>query len=102
LPVVGTRKAGLPDHLGEDGIWIDEANQEQLAQQIMQLLGNERLRRLISSRLRRKASEFLSWDVIAQHTLDVYRRALARMRPRSTRLPDTSEILPSSGLPIPD
>ncbi len=93
LPVVGTRKAGLPDHLGEDGVWIDEANPEQLAQKILQLLGNEPLRRQISSRLRRKADELLSWDVIAQHTLDVYWRALAQMRPRSTRLPDTSHSM---------
>jgi glycosyltransferase involved in cell wall biosynthesis len=72
LPVVCTRKAGLPDHLGECGVWIDEENPEQLAAQIVELLGNEQRRREIAARLLRRAEGFLQWDVVAEWTLNVY------------------------------
>jgi len=44
LPVVCTRKAGIPDHLGECGIWIEEQNPKQLAVRILELLNNNSLR----------------------------------------------------------
>src|SRR5256885_12306173 len=34
LPVVCTKKAGLPDHLGDCAVWVDEGNPEQLADRI--------------------------------------------------------------------
>jgi glycosyltransferase involved in cell wall biosynthesis len=77
LPTIATRKAGLPDHLGEDGIWVDEANPEQLAGRIVELLGNPEERREIGSRLLKRAQEMLSWDVIADRTLEVYRNTAA-------------------------
>ncbi len=76
LPVVCTRKAGIPDHLGECGVWIDEDNAGQLGERIMELLGSEQLRREVSLRLRKRAKEFLSWDVIADRTLEVYDKSL--------------------------
>jgi glycosyltransferase involved in cell wall biosynthesis len=72
LPVVCTRKAGLPDHLGDCGVWVDEENPEQLAERIIELLGSEQLRREIGARLLKRAEDFLQWDVIAKRTLQVY------------------------------
>jgi glycosyltransferase involved in cell wall biosynthesis len=77
LPVIGTKKAGIPDHLDKWGLWVEEDNPEQLAERILEVLGNEELRRKVSTGLRRRAAEVLSWDVIAQKTLDIYRAAIA-------------------------
>ena len=78
LPVVATRKAGLPDHLGESGIWIDENSADQLAARVLELLENEDLRQQAAARVRMRAEEFLSWDVIAENTLQVYEQAMAK------------------------
>jgi glycosyltransferase involved in cell wall biosynthesis len=76
LPVVGTRRAGLPDHLGECAVWIDEENPQQLAQRIIDLLGNEPLWRELSRNVRARAEGALRWEVIADRTLGVYEQAL--------------------------
>jgi glycosyltransferase involved in cell wall biosynthesis len=72
LPVVSTRKAGIPDHLGDSGIWVEENNPEQLAERIMELLSNDNMREEIGARLMKRAQGFLSWDVIADRTLEIY------------------------------
>jgi glycosyltransferase involved in cell wall biosynthesis len=72
LPVIGTRRAGLPDHLGDSGIWIDEDSPQQLADRISALLGNPEMRREIGARLLKRAKSFLSWDAVADRTLQVY------------------------------
>ena len=83
LPVICTRKAGLPGHIGDCGVWIDEENPVQLAARIIDLLEDETLRRDYGGRLRRHAEQFLAWDVIARETFEIYRSAQqrsARMR----------------------
>lgn len=75
LPVVCTRKAGLPDHLGDAGIWIDENSSEQLAARIIELIESEQLRAEIGARLLKRAQDYLSWDVIADQTLKIYEEA---------------------------
>jgi glycosyltransferase involved in cell wall biosynthesis len=72
LPVVCTRKAGLPEHLGTAGIWVDENSPEQLVERITELLGNERLRTDIGAQLLKRAKTCLGWDVIADQTLKIY------------------------------
>lgn len=76
LPVVATRKAGIPDHLGDCGIWIDENNPAQLADRVMELLDDAALWQRTSDRLRQRAKEFLSFDVIAGRTVDLYQDVL--------------------------
>jgi glycosyltransferase involved in cell wall biosynthesis len=76
LPIVGTRNAGIPEHIGENGLWIDNDNPQQIVAQVETLLGSEELRRDLAARLRKRAEQDLSWDVVADKTLAVYRRAL--------------------------
>jgi len=78
LPVVCTRKAGLPDHLGESGVWVDENNYEQLAERIMELLSNDRLRQEVGARLLKRAQEHLCWEVIAERTLKIYEDSMRK------------------------
>jgi glycosyltransferase involved in cell wall biosynthesis len=101
LPVIATKNAGIIEHIGEDGIWIDNDDAEQIASQVERLLGSEELRRDLSTRLRKRAEEHLSWDVVAEKTLAVYDRALRRngsvgcgptcctMRPRRAEEPQS-------------
>jgi len=76
LPVICTRKAGLPDHLADAGIWIDENNPEQLAEEIIRILQDGRLRSEVTSRLLKRAQRHLRWDLIADQTLAVYEEAI--------------------------
>ena len=77
LPVIGTKHAGIPEHIGDNGVWIDSDNAEQIVAQVERLLGSEELRRDLARRLRARAEQYLSWDVIADSTLAVYDRARA-------------------------
>jgi glycosyltransferase involved in cell wall biosynthesis len=74
-PVVCTRKAGLPDHLGDTGIWIEENNAEQLAERVIELLKDDKLRSQCAARAVQRAQDHLRWDVIAEQTLRIYRGA---------------------------
>src|SRR5207253_9289012 len=78
LPVVCTKKAGLPDHLADCAVWVDEGNPEQLADRIMELLESDERRRELADKLRTRAESFLSWDVIAERTLNVYEESAKR------------------------
>ena len=78
LPVIATKNAGIPEHLGENGIWIDDDNPEEIVAQVEKLMGSAELRRDLSRRLRKRAEQYLSWDVVADKTLAVYDRALRR------------------------
>jgi glycosyltransferase involved in cell wall biosynthesis len=78
LPVVSTRKAGLPDHLGDCGIWVEENNPEQLAGKLLELLGNDRLRQGAGAKVRQRAESALGWDTIANQTLLVYEDSMRK------------------------
>jgi glycosyltransferase involved in cell wall biosynthesis len=78
LPVVGTKKAGLPDHLADCAVWVDERNSVQLAERIMELLDSDQRRRELADKIFKRAQDFLSWEVIADHTLNVYEESARR------------------------
>src|SRR5882757_9381848 len=78
LPIVCTRKAGIPDHIGDCGVWVSENQPEELADRAIELLESDALRRNYGARLRARAEQCLSWDVIAQETYAVYESARQR------------------------
>jgi glycosyltransferase involved in cell wall biosynthesis len=81
LPVVCTRKAGLPDHLVDTAIYVDENpdgkvdpnKTQQLADHILELLQSEAFSQQVGARLRARAEKLLGWDTIAEQTLRIYR-----------------------------
>jgi glycosyltransferase involved in cell wall biosynthesis len=90
LPVVCTRKAGLPDHLGNTAVYVDsnpavqiaagqvsETKFHQLAELILELLQSQTLREQTGARLRTRAEQLLGWDTIASQTLEIYQGASA-------------------------
>jgi glycosyltransferase involved in cell wall biosynthesis len=76
LPVVCTRKAGLPDHLGDSGIYIDENNPQQLADAVIELLTDQSHWKQASDRILKRAQENLTWKVIAGKTFKIYQDAI--------------------------
>jgi glycosyltransferase involved in cell wall biosynthesis len=78
LPIVCTRKAGIPDHIGDCGVWVSENQPEELAGRVIELLESDAQRRGYGTRLRAHAEAYLSWDVIARETYAVYESARQR------------------------
>lgn len=78
LPVIATRLAGIPGHIGELGIWINGRDPEELAARLQQVLSDERMRAELGVRLRTHALQNLSWKTIADNTADIYRLASDR------------------------
>jgi glycogen synthase len=76
VPVIGTREAGLPEHLGDAGVWVERNDPSGLAAAILRLLNDEAERRRIAECGRARAERELGWDVIAQKTIGVYKRAI--------------------------
>ena len=78
LPIIATKRAGLPEHIGDCGVWIEEDQPEALADRIIELLRDEPTRRQIGARLRQHAEQYLAWDVIARQLHEIYQLAQAR------------------------
>lgn len=99
LPVIATRKAGIPEHLGELAFWIEERNPKQLADMIAQLLRRADVRAERGAALRCHARDFLGWDVIARDTVEIYQQALAARSgtPRAAPLPTHESPDPAVG-----
>ena len=87
LPIITSRSAGAADFItdGIDGLLLnDPTDINDLAAKIESLLSNAKLRRAMGQCARRTA-EKLSWDRVAQKTLEVYNSVLEREK-RSTCL----------------
>ena len=78
LPIIATKKAGVADHLGEDGIYIHENSPKEIAEALEKLINDATLRKELGQRGRERAKQFLSWDVIGEKTCRLYKGLLAR------------------------
>lgn len=76
-PVIATKRAGLPDHIGEAGIWVNEDAPEEIAARILEILDNPALRSETAAKGRARAERYFNWDKIAEMTLDVYKKTLS-------------------------
>lgn len=72
-PVIATRKAGLPEYLGELGIYIKENSPEELAAAMINVMENDSSLNQLRVDLRDKAIKQLSYDVTTQKLLAVYK-----------------------------
>jgi glycosyltransferase involved in cell wall biosynthesis len=78
LPIIATKRAGIPDHIGDLGIWIEPGNPMELAETLKNVLADDAMRMDRGRRLRAYAEQNLGWDVIARNTMAVYRTAKER------------------------
>ncbi len=74
-PVVAARAGALPEVVGEAGLLLAPTDTEAWLEAVRRLDGDAALRRTLVERGLERARGF-SWDVCAQRTADVYRRAL--------------------------
>jgi glycosyltransferase involved in cell wall biosynthesis len=79
-PVVATWVGGLPDVVidGQTGLLAEPGDAQSLAEAIIKLLRDTNLRRQMGQRAQHFAQTELSWERIAERTLEVYRKALLR------------------------
>ena len=72
-PVIATKKAGVPEYLGDLGIYIDIHSPDQLAQRMAELVNNPAISIEYGPKMREKAVRLCSLDVIANETIKLYR-----------------------------
>lgn len=74
VPCIAARTSSLPEIGGDAALYFDATNPGELEGAIARLTSDESLRAELAARGRARAAEF-RWDVAAQKTLDVLRRA---------------------------
>jgi glycosyltransferase involved in cell wall biosynthesis len=83
-PVIVTDVGGLPETVddGVTGFIVPPKNPEALAEAIIKLLKDEKLRKQMGENAYKKLKTDLSWDNIAEKTIEVYEKAIAGFRKR--------------------
>ena len=77
-PIIATRKAELPEYLGEHGIYIEEDSPEELADAVLYLMGDKGAVHSLGRSLRKRAEESFSWQVIAKKVSMIYGEVQSR------------------------
>ncbi len=100
-PVVATEVGGLPEMVehGRTGLLVPPRDASQLADAVVRLLLDRKLRRLMGMCGKEKMEAECSPELVAQKTIDVYRRALegtAGAR-KATFLQDASAVTSRTG-----
>jgi glycosyltransferase involved in cell wall biosynthesis len=81
-PVVGSDISGINDVItnGQNGFLVPPMDPEALANAILQLLNDEKLRRRLSQNARQLMAEKYSWDIISKRIEKVYSEAMESVR----------------------
>jgi tetratricopeptide (TPR) repeat protein len=103
--VVTTDVGGIGEALGDTGILVDPRNSVQLAEGLLKLLENERLRNSLGEEARRRALDYFTLDQVLEHYYKSYvKLALAAHRTETEdkaakkRLPLSARSEPRSSL----
>jgi glycosyltransferase involved in cell wall biosynthesis len=75
IPVLSSINSSLPEVLGDAGLYFDPYNIDQIAENIINILGNRGLYEDLKEKGRKRAKIF-SWEKTAEETLMVYREVL--------------------------
>ena len=77
-PVVATTVGGLPELVedGRTGLLVPPRDEKALADAVVRLLRDEKLRNQLGANAKRKVDSVCSPDAVAQQTLAIYRRAI--------------------------
>jgi len=81
-PVVVTDVGSIPEVVddGETGFIVPPRDSEALAEAVIRLLKDEKLRKEMGENAYRKLKEDFSWDKIAEKTIEVYKKAIEARR----------------------
>ena len=94
-PGVATRVGSIPEVVDEGvtGLLVDPGDEQALAQAVVRVLRDDRLRETMGQAAGKKLERDLSWDAIAEKTGRVYEHARAARRPRVVLIgPGASQI----------
>lgn len=75
LPIVGARCCEIPEFLGTSGLLFDGDSYSELADALLRLLSDEKLKTDLARRAHQRAIEF-SWGRMARETLSTYKELL--------------------------
>jgi len=77
-PVVGARIGATPEVIEEkvDGLLVDFDNPADIAQKVILLLNNKKMRKNLGSAGQLKVSQKYTWDIIAKHTHSTYQNLI--------------------------
>lgn len=77
-PVIATKKADLPEYLGESGIYIKENSAQELADAMENLMNNPDVVIARGKELRKRAEEKCGQDIIGKEILKIYKELYAQ------------------------
>jgi glycosyltransferase involved in cell wall biosynthesis len=74
IPVIGTKVGGIPEIIvpGETGFLVEPGNVQALANMIIRMFADDRLRKKLGDAARTQAVQQFSWDRIAQNIIEAY------------------------------
>ncbi len=75
-PTISTAVGGVPEYLDAAGVIVPPNNVQLLADAIVSLASNERLREELGNKARKRAAKLFSWNRISRETLKIYRDVL--------------------------
>ena len=75
-PVIATPLGGTSEYLGDTGTYVPPNDPSALASVIHSLLENKGLRGDLGKMARQRALQYLSWDAIAEKTIQIYRSVI--------------------------
>jgi spore coat protein SA len=77
-PVVGARRGGIPEVLGDTGVLVDPENTEELAGALSALLSRPRSRTRLGLSAHERCRRLFGWDMIARGWVILLRRLTTR------------------------
>jgi len=75
LPVIVSRSSSLPEVVGNAGIYFDPSDPDNLANKIVEVFFNEKLKNHLSVIARQRAKEF-TWEKAAKETVNIFEKVL--------------------------
>jgi len=75
-PVIATSIGGSSEYLGDAGVYVPPNDPFALASVIRSLHENRRLRDDLGTMVRQRALQYLSWEAIAEKTIQIYRSVI--------------------------
>jgi len=72
IPVIATAVGGLPEVVGDGGIFVGPGDTTRMAQEAVALLNSSRLKKELGTKGRKRAEALFDWSICLQRTIDLY------------------------------
>jgi glycosyltransferase involved in cell wall biosynthesis len=77
LPIITTRCEGVEELIGDNGIIVEDASADALAEAIIKLADNQQQYKAMCAAARRRAGKF-SWQTVAEEYINLYHRVIGK------------------------